>query len=97
MNLIFINVPYRYDLHNDVIENQLIKKLNCKIKRFSSNSGYPYTDLWTLKRLYRLLGLYLNKKGKNWFASLLKINIINNISGKLNLKCIFMCIYYYYS
>lgn len=69
-NLILSTLPYRYDLSETSLENQLIKEVNQAIRQLSCSQPHIHLlDLWTLKRCYHTRhGLHINKRGKQFIC-----------------------------
>lgn len=74
-NLILATVPFRYDLHQNSYENQVIWYINDQLKRLIIK--YPHLhllDLWLLPRhSHTQHGLHINKTGKRMIAHEIKM------------------------
>lgn len=73
-NLILSSIPFRYDLHPDSYENQIIWDINDQLKSLTIKySHLLYLDLWLLPRhLYTRRGFHFNKQGKRTIANQIK-------------------------
>lgn len=86
-NLILSTIPYRYDLHSDSHENQLIKEVNTVIRQLTYNySHVKLLDLYLLQRCYHTRhGLHINKRGKIFICKeIIKISkyFVNDLNSE---------------
>lgn len=70
-NLIIATIPYRYDLHENSVENKQISDINNGIR--SLINKYPHLDLLDLwlfpNRYHTQHGLHINRRGKKFIAA----------------------------
>jgi hypothetical protein len=69
-NVILINIPFRYDLQNSALINDIIFTLNRKLKKLTKsfpNTNFLETD--NNRNMFTKHGLHLNKLGKQCYVS----------------------------
>lgn len=86
VNCIVANLPYRYDLPESSVINNLVKLANRKINSLCQLYNLNLLDLWTLERRYHTRhGLHLNRGGKSLVARRIK-DLILGYGSDRNMK-----------
>jgi len=82
-NIIIVNIPHRYDLDRTSVINSEIQSFNrhiLKVAKAYSHVTIVDTDLD--RKLFTGHGLHLNRRGKEWLAKLLEIQINRLVVNK---------------
>ena len=84
INIITVNIPYRYDLDRTSVINSEIQAFNRQILKVAkAYSHVTIVDTNLDRKLFTQHGMHLNKRDKEWLAKLLATQINRLVIDKV--------------